>query len=181
VFNSRVALAYLWLGDNENASIFFDRAEKYGAGGRTHMMGHALFLARHGQNDEARAMSRRAAEVAGVSPDWTGPFFAAMDDPTLRPQAVAAIDAAAVADEVNEQVEFMARVLLEDLDGALRVAQLLEMHGEVFEMDLLFIPEVEPLRAHPGFGDLMTSLGIRAYWSERNCTWTGNSVRCEPG
>jgi DNA-binding winged helix-turn-helix (wHTH) protein/TolB-like protein len=179
VLNSRVALAYLWLGDNANAGEFFERAEKYGATGRTHLMGYALFLARNGRNDEARAMSERAAEIAGVSPGWTVPFFAAMDDPSLRPQAVVAIDAAVTAGEVNQQVEFMARVLLEDLDGALRIAQGLERPGEIFEMDLLFIPEVEPLRAHPGFDDLMTTLGIREYWRERNCTWAENSVRCD--
>ncbi len=180
VLNSRVALAYLWLGDNANAGAFFDRAQKYGATGRTHLMGYALFLARNGRNDEAREMTEQAAAIAGVSPEWTVPFFAAMDDPALRLQAVAAIDGAAEAGEITEQVEFVARALLLDLDGALRVAQLLERPGEVFEMDLLFIPEVEPLRAHPGFGELMTSLGIREYWSERNCTWTGNSVRCDP-
>lgn len=124
-------------------------------------------------------MSERAAEIAGVSPGWTVPFFAAMDDSSLRPQAVLAIDSAVTAGEVNQQVEFIARVLLEDLDGALRVAQDLEQPGEIFEMDLLFIPEVEPLRAHPGFGALMTSLGIREYWSELNCTWAVNSVRCD--
>jgi TolB-like protein len=181
VFNSRVALAYLWLGDDANAAEFFDRAEKYGAAGLTHMMGYALFLSRIGRNEEARAVSRRAAEVAGVSPDWTGPFFSAMDDPAMRPQAMAAIDDATAAGEVSEQVEFMARVLLDDLDGALRVAQLLESGGEVFEMDLLFIPEVQSLRAHPGFADLMTSLGVAEYWSERNCAWQGNSVRCDSG
>jgi DNA-binding winged helix-turn-helix (wHTH) protein len=179
VLNSRVALAYLWLGDNPNAGEFFERAEKYGATGRTHLMGYALFLNRNGRHDEARVMSARAAEIAGVSPEWTMPFFAAMDDPALRPQAVAAIDAAAMAGEVTEQVEFMARVLLEDLDGALRVAQGLERPGEIFEMDLLFIPEVEALRAHPGFGELMASLGLRDYWNEHGCEWTGKSVRCD--
>ena len=179
VLNSRVALAYLWLGDNANAGVFFERAQKYGATGRTHLMGYALFLARNGRNDEARVMSERAAEIAGVSPDWTVPFFAAMDDPAWRPEAVAAIDAAAAAGEVTEQVEFMARVLLEDLDGALRVAQGLQRPGEIFEMDLLFIPEVEPLRAHPGFDELMTSLGLTEYWNEHRCEWAGNSVRCE--
>lgn len=181
VINSRVALAYLWLGDDENAGAFFERAEKYGASGPSHLMGHALFLARQGRNDEAADLSRQVAEVAGMSPDWTGPFFDAMDDPALRPQAMAAIDEAAAAGEIREQVEFMARSLLDDLDGALRVAQGLERPGEIFEMDLLFVPEGESLRAHPGFGELMTALGIAEYWAERRCTWAGNTMRCEPG
>ena len=179
VMNSRVALVYLWLGDDDNAGAFFERAAKYGAGGRTHMMGYALFLVRKGRNDEADAVSRQVAEVAGASPDWVDPFFAAMDDPALRPQALAAIDAATAAHETTEQVEFMARIMLEDVDGALRVAQLLEQRELVFEMDLLFIPEVAPLRAHPGFADLMQSLGVADYWSQRGCTWAEGSVRCE--
>ena len=180
IMNSRVALAYLWLGDDENAEAFFERAAKYGAGGRTHMMGYALFLVRKGRNDEAAAVSRQAAEVAGVSPDWVDPFFAAMDDPALRPQALAAVDAATATNETTEQVEFMARNLLGDVDGALRVAQLLEQREVVFEMDLLFIPEVTQLRAHPGFTDLMRSLGVADYWSQRDCAWAEGSVRCEP-
>ena len=181
VMNSRVALAHLWLGDDENAEAFFERAAKYGAGGRAHMMGYALFLVRKGRNEEAGAVSRQVAEVVGASPDWVDPFFAAMDDPTLRPQALAAIDAATAAHETTEQVEFMARILLGDVDGALRVARLLETRGEVFEMDLLFIPEVQPLRAHPEFAELMTSLGIADYWKQRGCTWSERSVRCETG
>jgi DNA-binding winged helix-turn-helix (wHTH) protein len=178
VMNSRVALAYLWLGDDENAEAFFERAAKYGAGGRTHMMGYALFLVRKRRNDEAAAVSRQAAELAGVAPDWVDPFFAAMDDPALRPQALAAVDAATAANETTEQVEFMARNLLGDVDGALRVAQLLEQREVVFEMDLLFIPEVTQLRAHPGFTDLMRSLGVADYWSQRDCAWAEGSVRC---
>lgn len=84
-----------------------------------------------------------------------------------------------MAGEITEQVEFMARILLGDLDGALRVARLLETRGEVFEMDLLFIPEVQPLRAHSGFAELMTSLGIADYWKQRGCKWAEGSVRCE--
>ena len=65
------------------------------------------------------------------------------------------------------------------LDGAMRVARLLESEGEVFEMDLLFIPEVAPLREHPGFGPLLDALGITDYWRARGCTWTGKSAVCK--
>lgn len=181
VMNSRVALTYLWLGDDENAEAFFERAAKYGAGGRTHMMGYVLFLSRKGNNDEAAVVSRQVAKVAGASPDWVEPFFDAMDDPGLRPQALAAIDSATAANETTEQVEFMARTMLGDVDGAMRVAQLLEQREVVFEMDLLFIPESQPLRAHPGFADLMTSLGITDYWKQRGCAWAEGSVRCATG
>ena len=60
------------------------------------------------------------------------------------------------------------------------VARLLEKPGEVFEMDLLFIPETKPLRDHPEFMDLMRSLGISEYWYERGCTLIEAGVHCDP-
>lgn len=178
VFNSRVALAYLWLGDDDNAADFFGRAEKYGATGPTHMMGYALFLFRRGDSDMAYELTRQAATVAGSAQEWIQPVFAAFEDATRQAEALAAVDAASANGQMSEQIEFIVRTVLGDLDGALEVARLLEGHGEVFEMDLLFIPETEPLRAHPGFAELTKSLGLDAYWSQSGCTWTGAGLQC---
>jgi tetratricopeptide (TPR) repeat protein len=179
VINSRVALAYLWLGDTRNAEEFFERAAKFGATGSSHMMGYALFLFREDRSDEAYELSYQVARVAGGSEGWIDPVFAALADETYRAAAVAAVDVAASQDGISKQIEFIARAVLGDLDGAMRVARLLESEGEVFEMDLLFIPEVEPLREHPDFGELLDALGITEYWRVRGCTWTGKSAVCE--
>jgi len=178
VFNSRAALAYLWLGDTANAERFFERAEKYGATGPTHMMGYALFLFRENRRDEAYALTQRAADIARGSKDWIDPVFAGLADETQRPQALAALDAAAATGGVSKQIEFIARAVLGDVDGALGVARLLVGGGEVFEMDLLFIPEVQPVRDSPEFMKLMDALGITDYWEARGCSWTGSSVTC---
>lgn len=179
VINSRVALAYLWLGDTRKAEEFFERAGKFGASGPTHMMGYALYLFREGRSDEAYDISRDAAQVAGGSEAWIDPVFAALDDASDRNTALAAVDEAVSQDGISRQVEFIVRTVLGDLDGAMSVARLLESEGEVFEMDLLFIPEVEPLREHPNFGELLDALGITDYWRARDCAWTGTSAVCE--
>ncbi len=179
VINSRVALAYLWLGDTGNSEAFFQRAAKYGASGPTHTMGYALFLFREGRSAEAYELTREAARMAGGSEDWIDPVFAALDDPTKRGEALTAVDAAARQGGISRQIEFIVRTVLGDLDGAMSVARLLESEGEVFEMDLLFIPEVAPLREHPDFGRLLDALRITGYWRERGCTWTGESAVCE--
>jgi DNA-binding winged helix-turn-helix (wHTH) protein/TolB-like protein len=178
VFNSRVALAYLWLGDAENAADYFDRANEYGASGSTHLMGYALYLYQQGRIEEAYGVSEVAADLANGSRDWIDPVFAALQDPAMQPQALEAINAAADADTVNKQVEFIVRTVLGDLDGALEVARLLTTEGEVFEMDLLFIPQVQPLREHDGFMDLMESLGLSEYWYERGCVWSPVRIDC---
>lgn len=179
VINSRVALAYLWLGDTRKAEEFFGRSAKFGASGSTHTMGYALFLFREGRSAEAYEQARQAAQMAGGSEAWIDPVFAAIDDESQSDAALAAVDIAASNGGISRQIEFIARTLLGDLDGAMSVARLLETEGEVFEMDLLFIPEVEPLRGHPEFGELLDALGISAYWLARGCTWTGAGAVCE--
>jgi len=179
VINSRVAYAYLWLGDTRNAEEFFERAEKFGASGSTLTMGYALFLFREGRSAEAYELSKQAARMSGGSEAWIDPVFAAIDDPTLSTAAIAAVDAAVVQNDISRQIEFITRTVLGDLDGAMSVARLLETEGEVFEMDLLFIPEVAPIRERADFAELLDALGIADYWRERGCTWTAAGAACE--
>jgi hypothetical protein len=60
----------------------------------------------------------------------------------------------------------------------MELAELLEAEGEAFSTDLIFIPEIAPLRKHPGFMPLLERLGIVAYWDELGCTWDGDRVHC---
>ena len=179
VFNSRVALAYLWLGDIRNASDYFDRAEEFGASGSSHMMGYALYLFQQGRIEDAYTVSQQASAMGSGSQGWIDPVFAALQDPSRLSDALDAIDVAAEQDAVSRQIEFIVRTVLGDLDGALDVAWLLETEGEVFEMDLLFIPQVQPLREHKGFVDLMDALGLSEYWYDRGCAWSPVRIECE--
>jgi hypothetical protein len=63
----------------------------------------------------------------------------------------------------------------------MQIAKLLERPGEVFEMDLLFIPEMRALRQHEEFMPLMQRLGIVDYWKANGCKWTGDEVHCPTG
>ncbi|MCK5326089.1 MAG: winged helix-turn-helix domain-containing protein [Woeseiaceae bacterium] len=180
VLNSRVAAVYLWLGDTAKAEEFYARSEKYGATGATHLMGYSLILVRQGRYDEASALLLKAFEVDGASPDWIEPVFAALSGSSPPSAGLAIVDEAAAQGQMPEQGEFIVRMLLGDLEGAMSVARLLEKPGEVFEMDLLFIPETKPLRDHPEFMDLMRSLGISEYWYERGCTLIEAGVDCDP-
>ena len=85
---------------------------------------------------------------------------------------------AVAANQISGQAEFVTRGLLGDLDGAMDVARRLEAPGEAFEMDLLFIPEMQPLRERDDFLDLMDALGISQYWEDNGCAWTSAAVTC---
>ena len=178
VLNSRVAMVYTWLGDNDNALKFYERANALGADGSTHLMAFALLLNRTGNVEGSYAATRTVVEMEGVTGNWVGPVFAALADPAAAPEALAAVNAASENGELAAQVEVVLRNFLGDVDGAMDIARRLEEPGEVFEMDLLYTPELRRLREHPGFGELMRRLGVQAYWRANSCVFMDGDVSC---
>ena len=59
-----------------------------------------------------------------------------------------------------------------------RLALELAESGQFYEMDFLFLEELESLRQSPGFSELMDKLGIRQYWDENECELLNDEVRC---
>jgi TolB-like protein/DNA-binding winged helix-turn-helix (wHTH) protein len=178
VINSRLAAAYTWVDNRPMAYDFYERSEELGVGGTTHVLGYALLLARDDRMDEAYEQVKAAVDSTWKTATWVDPLFAALADPAVTVAALEAIDVAVVEDQISEQAEFVVRGLLGDLDGAMGVARRLEGPGEAFEMDLLFIPEMQPLRERDDFLDLMDALGISQYWEDNGCTWTSAAVTC---
>ena len=179
IVNSRLAIAYSWLGDEAKAAEFFERSQFLGARGSTHLLANALFLARTGQLESARQLTVTGVTMQGADSSWIAPVFAAFKDPARREPALAAVDAAANAGQLPPQIEIVVRTMLGDVDKAMRIAELLKVPGEVFEIDLLFAPEMRPLRDHPQFEILLDDLGITEYWAARGCRLSDDAVSCD--
>lgn len=178
VINSRVAMSYFWLGDADNARRFFDRSRRLGAQGTTHMLGYALFLAAQGETDDARAVGKVAATRAGLSQESIDAVLKGIDDPEFARPALQAVNRTAATGQLTPQIEVVARTMLGDLDGAMEVTKQLLHPGEIFEMDLLWIPQFLPLRQHPEFLGLMRQLGVVEYWDLHGCRFEDASVIC---
>jgi DNA-binding winged helix-turn-helix (wHTH) protein/TolB-like protein len=178
VINSRVAIVYTWLNKSAEAAEFYERANQLGASGEIHLVGNALLLIREGRVQEAMEQAIAGISMAGGGTDWIKPLVAAIREPELSSAALVAIDAASEQGQIELRLEVFVRTVLGDVDGAMRVANLLADAGTPKEMDLLFAPELLVLRQHPGFLDLMQKLGIRAYWDENGCVWLDGDVRC---
>ena len=143
-------------------------------------MPYALVLARIGDLAQAKQVIEASVGGTGVARAWIDTVFAALGDPSdsNRAAAVAALDAADAEGVLAPALSVAARTMMGDLDGAMGVAELLMLPGEVFEMDLLFIPDMKALRGHPGFMSLLERLGIVAYWDAAGCRWNGDVVDC---
>lgn len=178
VINSRVAIAYTWLGNSEKAHEYFRRANRLGGKSNIHLLAYALLLIRDGRIEEAEEMAVRGAQMAGVSPGWIRPVFAAFGDRTKRASALLVLNEALSKDKLEPEIVVTARTLLGDIDGAMALARKLEEPGEWFQMDLLFAPELQSLRDHPDFMPLLERLGIVDYWTEADCTFDGRKAVC---
>jgi tetratricopeptide (TPR) repeat protein len=178
VINSRTAISYAWLMDTDNSLEYYERANDLGWNGPTHILGYAFMLIKTGQVEKAQALATSAVQMAGGSTDWIGPVFVALADPTAAPAALEALNAAAAEKTLIPIVELTVRTMLGDTNGAMAVAELLDAPGEEFEMDMLFIPELKPLRQHPNFMPLLSRLGIADYWESKGCIWSGDYVTC---
>ena len=178
IVNSRVAIMYTWLGENDKAAEFYERSTQLGISGQHHLMGYALMFIRSGQLAEARELAREGAVVNGGISSWVDPVFAAMSEPSGQRKALEALEAAAIAETLDPRIEIALRTVLGDLDGAMRSAEAAAAPEEHLEMDMLFLPEMRPLREHPEFPALMEKLGVQAYWDEMGCVWLNDTVNC---
>lgn len=178
VLNSRVAISHSWLGNDEAARDYFEVANQLGASGPTHLMAWALLLARVGDSTASYEAALESNDMADLDSTWLDPVFAALADPSLAADALEAVVAASEAGQLTEQVEVVVRTMLGDVDGAMRIAERLEEPGEVFEMDLLFTPELLALRQHEDFEPLMERLGVAAYWQSKRCRFVDGNLSC---
>ncbi len=178
IINTRLGMVYTWLGENEEASEYLDRARQLDASWEMHMLGRAILLAREGQLEEAKNMFDAGVTLAGGTIDWLVPFFEALEDPSNKPVALAAIADAFENPVMDPRVKVIALAVLGETDGAMSVAMTLAHSDVFFEMDFLFTPELQPLREHPGFLVLMKELGVVDYWEANQCIWENDQVRC---
>lgn len=182
VVNDRLAVAYLWINDDERARQQFELAGELGMGLTPNPEAYVVALLRRGEYQRARDILVDLQKLFAHSRDWIDPFIAAVKNPTLRPAAVAAVARAADAHAISLRYQFGAWLYLGEADRAMNVAQqLLEERGE-FDIEFLFAREASVLRSHPRFGELVTELGLEHYWDRYGwppmCARMSDEIKC---
>jgi len=179
IINSRIAMVYTWLNDGARANEYFARANDLDATGIIHVMAHALLLQREGRGTKSRERALAAASMEAAPSDWIDPVYRGLADPAYAVEGLATINAIWDQGLVIPHIVLLVRTLLGDIDGAMEVAgQLDEQPGEYFSMEILFIDELAPLRAHPEFMPLLENLGVVEHWKNVGCTWGDDRLQC---
>ncbi len=180
VLISRLAIAYLWLDDLENAETYFKRSDshkEYEA--PVHDLAFSLFNVRKGDFDRAIKEAVVGLEKYGLDSDWVVTVFDGMHNPDSYDQAHRIVAELADGDHIDSRVEISLWALLGDADRAMNVARRLENSGEIFEAELMFIPQFSVLREHPNFPSLLNAIGLTDYWHDNGCEWQTDHVVCE--
>lgn len=183
ILNTRLAVAYLWQNDMDNARYYFDVANAMGVGVPDHQLGYALFLLRDHRPNEARRAAKLAFELAQRRTDWVNPVFdslASPEDAELRRIAMATLDAQVIEQTLPAYVSMTIWALFGDADKAMHIAlREAATKGVIYELEIVFTDEFAEFRRHPRFPDLLDSLGVSAHWANIGCRWNGERVVCD--
>jgi TolB-like protein/DNA-binding winged helix-turn-helix (wHTH) protein/Tfp pilus assembly protein PilF len=182
VVNDRLAVAYLWNDEDQLADRQFAVARELGIRVAAQPDAYLLLLLRLGRYDEARSLALTLQRMFARPSAWLDPLLAALANPSLRPAAVAAVEAAEQQRNISKRYALGAWMYLGEDERALRaVLELLPDRSE-FEVELLFSREARGVRTHERFGVVLAQLGLVEYWDATSwpdaCRRVDGAIRC---
>ena len=183
VVNDRLAVAYLWLDEDQLAQRLFEDASLLGLGPTANPGAYLISLLRAGEYERAGELLRSIQSMLGGSTDWIDPLLAAQTDPGRRAQAIAAVELAATEGTIAQRFLFGAWIYLGEIERAMSLAEHMRIEQQTFDVEFLYARETGLLREHPRFGSLLARIGLDGYWDATGwpswCRRVGGEIRCE--
>ncbi|HUG99649.1 MAG TPA: winged helix-turn-helix domain-containing protein [Gammaproteobacteria bacterium] len=185
VVNDRLAVAYLWLDEDERARRLFEDASLLGLGMTANPGAYLISLMRAAEYNRAGRLLHTLQTLLGGPTDWIAPLMAAQSDPASKDEAVAAVSRAAATDGIEPRFLFGAWVYLGEHERAMAHAEQMLDTESPFDVEFLFARENRALRSHPRFGVLLEKIGVDRYWDQAGwpswCRRDGGGIACDPG
>lgn len=182
VINDRLAIACMWADKDEQARRLFVLANELGMERRVNPDAYLVFLLREGDYERARAILFGMQQLFGRASEWIDPVLAGFGDPSARPAAREALARAASEHSISPRYLFAGWLFLGEIDAAMEAAFNLLHEPSQFYVEFLFAREAAPLRSHPRFGELLSTIGLDRYWDVYGwpalCTRRGDSIEC---
>ena len=183
VVNDRLAVTYLWQDEDELARRQFELASELGLAPTANPEGRLILQLRSGEYDEARETFLLMQKLLGRDAAWIDTFLEGVRDPGTRPAATAAMDGAAKHGEISPRYLLGAWLILDETDRAMDLAFQLIREPANFDLEFLFSREAADVRAHPGFGELVRTIGIDRHWEAfgwpESCRESGDDIVCK--
>lgn len=179
VLNSRLAIAYLWDNNNEEASQYYEVANALGEGAPIHLLSYTLFLIRDGKFDEARNSARRALDLLGLDNSWVDPVFDGLQQLPDSAPMIAALEEYSARGIINPTALVTLWALAGEAERAMEMTRKLIDDPSFFELELIYLDEFSILRQHPDFPAFLDEIGLTDYWQSESCRWEDDAVACD--
>lgn len=184
VVNYRLAVAYLWVNDEERAQQQFILAGELGMDPMANPNPYLVLLMRRGEYEEVGRVLSHMQDRLGGSKFWIDPLMAALNDLAARPAAKEALERAAREQSIPPQLLYAAWLYLDEVDAALDVViNDLSRTPARFDVEFLFAHETAALRRHPRFGEVLVALGLDSYWDRygwpASCARRNSTIVCD--
>ncbi len=102
VVNQRLAVAHLWVDQNELAAQQFAVAAEQGMPVTTQPEAYLVLLLRRDELEIARLLMAGQQKLAGLDAAWVDALFMAMQDPSHKPAAVDAVERAVASGDISD-------------------------------------------------------------------------------
>lgn len=182
VANDRLAVAYLWVDQDEAARQQFAIAEELGFSREANPGVRVLLLLRAGEDGAAAQALEARQQMVGRGSAWVRPFIEALHDPASRTKAIDALEDSAKTGDLGVRYQFGASVLLGDVERAMELAFPMVAEPGNFDLEFLFSREAASFRQHSRFPDLVHAIGLDAHWRAYGwpgaCRPTASTFRC---
>ncbi len=182
VVNQRLAVAHLWVGQNDEAEAQFAVAAEQGMPVTTQPEAYLVLLLRQDKLELARLLMAGQQKLQGLDAAWVDALFAAMQDPSQRAAAVAAVEQAVASGNISDLHLFGVWVYLEETERAIDTALRLTENRIRFIPEFLFAVETAELRRHPRFAEIVRAIGLDRYWDYFGwpdmCRRDGDTISC---
>ena len=173
--NQRLAIAYLWVNENQLAEEQFAIAAEQGMPVTTQPDAYLLVLLRQDKYEVARLLMAASQKMQGLDSTWVDALFMAMQDTTNKPAAVAAVERAVADGDISDLHLFGVWVYLGETERAIDTALRLTEDRIRFIPEFLFAAETAQLRGHPRFSEVVRAIGLDRYWE-----YFGWPAMCQP-
>jgi TolB-like protein/DNA-binding winged helix-turn-helix (wHTH) protein len=168
VVNHRLAIAWLWNGDNVRAAEQFAYGAELGFV-NLRSPGYLIFLLRMQRFDEAQRVIRQLFAGTDVDPTWMVDNIEAISSADPGRGLVKEAQAAVERGDVFPRLQLGLWLYLDQPQRTLEVVRTYSANKKYVDMELLFSEEGRAFRDSDEFSDLAQELGLDAYWK----SWRG--------